>query len=203
MKKEFDFEREGYTGDAVINRGYGIYDDWIEKKVPSRKIVTQVKSAVEAVKQGGKKSAVVYALACLFALDTRIKEKYNSPWRCLFSYFSWRRETLAFKLLKDALKLPKDESDIRAVIEIELERIRERLDAQEADEDDDETHGGKRNGKSQDQTSETEEKQEDEISENADEKVSDADEVQEEASEEKTEELSTKAPEETRELLRL
>ena len=196
MKKEFDFDRDGYTGDAVINRGYDIYDDWVENSVPSRKIVAQVESAVETFQKNGKKSAAAYALACLFALDTRIKEKYNNIWRCLFSYFSWRRETLAFKLLKDALKIPNNESDIRTVIEIELERIRERLDTQEADEDDDETHGGKRNGKSQDQASETQKDQEDEITEDADKKSSDSEEVQDEASEEKTEETSTRSPEE-------
>lgn len=196
MKREFDFDRDDYTGNAVIERGYAIYDEWVDKSVSSRKIVAQAERAVYAVEQSGTKAAAAYALACLFALDTRIKEKYNTFWRCLFSYFSWRRETRAYKLLKDTFRMPDDESDIRTAIEVELKRLRERIDAQDADEDDDETRGGKRNGKSQDQASNEPEKQQDQISDNADEKVSDANEVQEEPSEEKTEEISNKAPRE-------
>ena len=196
MKMKFDLSRNEYTGDAVIERGYSIYDEWVEKSLSSRKIVARVESAVSAMKQKRTKAAGVYALACLFALDTRIKEKYNNIFRCLFSYFSWRRETRALNMLKSALDVPADVSDVRTAIEIQLAVLRERIDIQESDEDDDETHGGKRNTKTEDRSEATQEKQEDQITEDADKKISDAENVQEEASEEKTEEIAVKAPDE-------
>ena len=52
MNKEINFmDNEKITGDAVIKRGYDIYDEWLEKKPSSRKIVDSVNSAVRAVKE--------------------------------------------------------------------------------------------------------------------------------------------------------
>ena len=196
MKMEIDLSRNEFTGDAVIDRGYTIYDEWGEKSLSSRKIVARVESAVSAMKQKRTKAASIYALACLFALDMRIKEKYGNIFRCLLSYFSWRRETRALNMLKGALDIPADVSDVRTAIEIQLAMLRERIDMQESDEDDDETHGGKRNAKTEERSEATQEKQEDQVTEDADEKISDAENAKDEASEEKTEEIAVKAPDE-------
>ena len=82
---EKDFAVKGYTGDAVIARGYAVYDEWEAKRLSSRGIVACVKSAVFAIEQKKTKAASIEALACLFALDMRIKEKYSTLLHRLFS----------------------------------------------------------------------------------------------------------------------
>ena len=77
-----------------------------------------------------------------------IKEKYNSILRCLFSYFSWRREARALVFLKRELNIPLGETDIRNVIMLEIEKLTEDLEDGWDEDGDDETHGGKRNGRS-------------------------------------------------------
>lgn len=193
MKNKFDFSNEQYTADSVIGRAYCVYDKWVEKKYSSKKIVESVEQAVADVKKKKTRSACINALVCLFALDLRIKERYNSFFRCLFSYFSWRRETRAFKLLSDTFKIPADEVDIRTAIEVALQRLRENINAQDIEEDDDETHGGKRNARDEEKTAESKEDQQDQPSEEAAENTADAKETKN-ASEEKSEELSQKAP---------
>ena len=141
-----DLKQSEYTADDVIKRAYAIYDEWTTKKSASRKIVSYVEVAVSYVKQNKETTAVLDALACLFALDKRIKEKYSNIIRCLILYFSWRRETHALKHLKNTFNISDSIDDIRTAIEVELQRIREKI-KEESDEGDDEAHGGKRNGK--------------------------------------------------------
>jgi chemotaxis protein histidine kinase CheA len=193
MKNKTDFSKGKYTTDSVIGRAYRVHDKWVEKKYSSKKIVESVEEAVADVKKKKTRSACINALVCLFALDLRIKEKYNNFFRCLFSYFSWRRETRALKLLRDALKIPTDEGDIRTAIEVALQRLRETINAQDTEEDDDETHGGKRNARAEEKAAESEEKQQDQVSEEAAENTADAKENKN-ASEKKSEELAQKAP---------
>ena len=192
MNKQIDNAYLNQYTDNVIKRGYEIYDEWIDKKQDSRKIVSSAESAVKLFKKRKTMTAFVDALAYLFALDTRIKEKYNNILRCLFSYFSWRRETRALGTLKTELNIPLGEMDIRNLIAVEIEKLAEKLEDGWDEDGDDETHGGKRNGKSEEEAVATEEKaQEQEPEEKAGE-ITDA----EEASEEKTEEISEQAPSE-------
>ena len=193
-----------YTGDSVIERGYAIYDEWTEKGYTSRRIVSAVERAVAGVRAKNSMRAYTEALSCLFALDTRIKEKYNTLLRCLLSYFSWRRETRALGLLKNELKVPQGESDIRSAIEVALKKKREQLESESIDDSDDETHGGKRNGTSEQEAEAAKEKGREQTAEDSpeeQEELSDA-EDEKEASEEKIEERSEQeAPEEQAEEL--
>ena len=196
MKKDLDIAHMEYTGDAVIGRGYAIYDEWESKRLASVKIVARVEKAIAVLKDKKTKAASVEALAFLFALDLRIKEKYYNIFRCIFSYFSWRRETNALKLLKGTLRIPYDVDDVRTAIEVELKRIRERIGDDEAEDDDDETHGGRQNGKSDEEAIESKENQDKEAAEDNAEKSADADEKREDKQEtpEKSEEIDKKSP---------
>jgi hypothetical protein len=157
MKKDFAYN--DYTGDSVINRGYEIYDVWKEKRLSSRQIVALAENAVKLFKKRKSAASYIDALAYLFALDTRIKEKYNNILRCLFSFFSWRREIRSFRSLKNALDIPLGETDIRNVIAVEIEKLAEKLENEWNEENDEETHGGKRNGKADDEAMTVKEKE--------------------------------------------
>ena len=183
MEKNFDFVQKGYTADAVIARGYAVFDEWEEKNFSSRKIVDAIEHAIFAMKQNRTKLAGMEALSCLFALDLRVNKKYDTFLQRLFLYFSWRRETRAMMRLRSVFHFSIDETDIRTVIEVELQRLREKLDGEESDDGDDETHGGKRNGKTEEEEVAAEEKGQEQAPEEKAEEVKDT-------SEEKTEELS-------------
>ena len=181
-------KNEKLTGDAVIYRGYAIYDEWLKNKLSSRKIVESVENAVYAIAKKKTKSASAEALSYLFALDMRIRERYKSILHCIFRYFSWRRETGALKRLKDIFNIP-EEGDIRDAIEVALKAIRESIDVEDIEDSDDEIHGGKKNGKEAEEDSLSEDKEQEATAE-------ENPEIEElEDSEEKTEET----PEETAE----
>ena len=148
MKKKTKVIRNmNYTADSVIDRGYGIYDVWQSKALSSRKVVRLVEKAVAATRKSLDGRAYAEALAHIFALDLRIKERYNTLLRRIFSFFAYRRERGALERVKNALGIPKGVDDIRTAIEVKLKRLRESI--KEADEEgDDEAHGGKRNGRS-------------------------------------------------------
>ena len=193
---EKDFTYNDYTGDSVIKRGYKIYDEWEAKRLSSRKIVAFVERAVFNIEQNKSKSARIDALSCLFALDLRVTEKYDTFWKCLVHYFSWRREIGALKRLKVSFHISDDE-DIRAAIEIELQRLRENIETEESEEGDDETHGGKRNGKSEEETVAAEENAQEQAPEENAEEMTDAEEskeVSEEKAEAVSEEMTTDEP---------
>lgn len=193
MEKDFDFVNNGYTGKSVIERGYEIYDKWTVNGFSSRKVVNFIDHAVFVSQSKKTPSACVEALSCLFALDLRIKKKYNTLFRCLFLYFSWRRETNALKRNKNALHIVEN-TDIRTAIEIELQRLREKLEGEESDDGDDETRGGKRNGKAQEEATAAEQKENEQASEEKTENL--ADEKSEEGT---TEEKTEESPEQTSE----
>ena len=174
MKKDFDIAHKKYTADSVIKHGYSIYDEWKEDKISSREIVSRVENVISAIKQNKRRSASLDALATLFALDLRIHEKYNNIIRCIFSYFSWRRETRVFKLLKNSLLIPESAKDIRSAIEVKLQLLREKIETDEAEDGDDETHGGRRNGKAKEDVVTQEKKQEQSPEEKAEEAVDEA-----------------------------
>lgn len=192
MNKKIDNAYLNQYTDNAIKRGYEIYDEWIEKKHDSRKIVASAERTVKLFKNRKTMDAFIDALAYLFALDMRIKEKYNNILRCLFSYFSWRRETRALSFLKTALNIPLCDTDIRDLIAVEIEKVAEKLESGWDEDGDDETHGGKRNGKSEEDEVATDEKVQEQEPEEKAEEITDA----EEASEEKTEEISEQAPSE-------
>ena len=189
-----------HTADGVITRGYEIYDAWNSKKLSSREIVGVVERAVAAARSKRKKAARIEALALLFALDMRIKERYHNLWRCLFFYFSWRRESRALAHLKGVFRIPNGE-DVRDSIEIQLQKIREKLSDAETDDGSDETRGGKRNGKSDAETATPEEKGQETSAEDSPEEIADGEKT-EEAAEETGEELAEETPtkEQTKEI---
>ena len=190
MNKKINFiKNEKLTGDAVIYRGYAIYDEWLKNKLSSRKIVESVENAVYAIAKKKTKSASAEALSYLFALDMRIRERYKSILHCIFRYFSWRRETGALKRLKDIFNIP-EEGDIRDAIEIALKAIRESIDAEDIEDSDDEIHGGKKNGKEAEEDSLSEEKEQEATAEENPEieELEDSEEKNEETPEETAEE---------------
>ena len=191
MKKMFDVtNEENSTADGVIGRGYEIYDEWNNKKLGSRKIVRFVQNAVYSTKaEKNKLEMYIEAFARLFALDLRIKIRYRNLLRCLFLYFPWQRETRAFRLLENALHMPKGGMDIRTAIEIALQKLREKLETEETDGEDDGKRGGKRNGNPQEQEKAAEEKGQENATEENKEEVFEAEET-EEASEQREEEKS-------------
>ena len=189
MNKQIDNAYLNQYTDNVIKRGYEIYDDWIEKKHDSRKIAASAERAVKLFKNRKNMDAFIDALAYLFALDMRIKGKYNNILRCLFLYFSWRRETRALSFLKTALNIPLCDTDIRDLIAVEIENVAEKFENGWDEDGDDETHGGKRNGKSEEEAVATEEKAQEQEHEEKAEEITDA----KESSEEKTEDHSEQA----------
>ena len=92
--------QERYTSNGVIERGYAIYDEWNENKCKSRKIVNSVQMAVASFNAKRTPEHHVTALSHLFALELRIKERYDNIFKCIILYFSWRRETGALETLK-------------------------------------------------------------------------------------------------------
>lgn len=173
-------QNKGYSSDAVIKRGYAIYDAWQEKKISSRKIVSLVGLAVSAMKRKKTKSATVEALSYLFALDLRVKEKYNSFLRCLFFYFSWRREVGALMRLRTAFHFSKD-TDVRTAIEVELQRLRKRIDQEATEDEDKDANGGKQNGKIVDETVAKKENQQEKSAEEKNEEIPEGEELEEDA----------------------
>ena len=147
MNKNINFkDNKNFTSDAVINKGYAIYDEWTSKKHSSRKIVDSVNNAVSTAENKNNTASRLNALSHLFALDMRIKERYNSILRCIFLYFAWRRETNALKSCNITLNIIAT-NDIRYAIEIELKKMSEQIDDEASDDGDDNVSGGKRNGK--------------------------------------------------------
>jgi hypothetical protein len=69
--------QERYTSNGVIERGYAIYDEWNKNKYRSRKIVNCVRTAVASTNAKMTPTSHIEALSHLFALDLRIKERYD------------------------------------------------------------------------------------------------------------------------------
>lgn len=204
MNKKIDNAYINQYTDNAIKRGYEIYDEWIDQRHGSRKIVALAYSAVKLFKKRKTMSAFIEALAYIFAIDTHIKEKYNNVLRCLFSYFSWCRETRALGALKTELNIPLCEMDIRNLIAVEIEKLTEKLEDGWDEDGDDETHGGKRNGKAEEEAA-SKEKEAEETSEekNEAEELSDKEEKEKDSEEKKEpsaeETLQEEAKEETEE----
>lgn len=200
MKKNNKAHEEKHPASNVIGRAYGIIDEWNSKKFSSRRIVSRIKGALaEAKKKGAKSEKIrIELIAYLYALDMRIKEKYTNILRCIFSYFSWRRETDLLKLLRKKLRISPKE-DTRTAIEVRLNELIERIALGKLDDDgDDETHGGKRNGAFDEEAVTSEEKEQEEASNDSKQQNSDIDEAkeaQEEKSEEKSENTRTEKEE--------
>lgn len=139
--------QERYTSNSVIERGYVIFDEWKNHQYKSRKIVNSVRMTVASANAIRTPASYFEALSHLFALDLRIKERYDHILKCIILYFSWRRETGALKTFKGMLKLPEGK-DFRDVIEFELERLRQNIDDDQAEGTDKKNRGGKINEKS-------------------------------------------------------
>ena len=193
MNKKNDNAYLNQYADNVIKRGFEIYDEWIDKKLNSKKIVALSEGAVKLFKKRKTIDTLINALAYLFALDTRIKEKYNNIFLCLFSFFSWRREIRALKMLKSELNIPIDETDIRNLIAVEIKKLVETLDDEWNEDGDDDVHGGRSNGKSDDESLASEKQRDEQAPEENSEEIIDsekADEKNEEQAKEQTEEKS-------------
>lgn len=144
MKNDFVFTQNGYTGASVTTRGHAIYDEWRASNLSSRNIVARVKQ-IKSQTRRKRTPLILEALAYLYALDMRIKERYGTLISRIFLLFPWRRELCVYRQLADALDIPRDKKDIRSAIELGLKMLREMLAGDRA-EDDDETHGGKQSG---------------------------------------------------------
>ena len=143
MEKEIDImHEEKYADNCITLRAQDICNEWKHNNYASRRVVDSVKSAVAAKSKNGTKTARLEALSYLFALELRIKEKYNGVLRSLFSYYSWKSEIEALELMRKELRIPEGKS-LSAVIEAELRKI---LENEEDDEEDEGTHGGRSNG---------------------------------------------------------
>ena len=134
--------KERYTEHSVIDRANEIYRIWKKSKYNSRKIVGFVQAAVQRLDQKRTRGACLEALSCLYALDLRVKERYATFLRRVFLYFSWRRETAALKWIMQQLNIPYG-SDVRAMIEIELDSILARLGIEIEEDKDEQSKGGK------------------------------------------------------------
>ena len=196
MNKKFDNAYLNQYTDNAIKRGYEIYDEWIVQKHNSRKIVASAEDAVRIFKKRKNMTAFVDALAYLFALDARIKEKYNNILLCLFSYFSWRRETRALNSLKSELNIPLSETDIRNAIAVMIERLAEKLENDWDEDGDDDTHGGKRNGKAEEEAATGEKEAEETTEEKTEAEELDDEEKKEKDSEQKEDDPIEEAPQE-------
>ena len=143
METNFDkIKQEPNAGNHVIERGYAIYDEWVKHRYSSRKIVRFTERVVASL-QAQRASAVYFeALSCLFALDIRIQKKYNCFLKCIFSYFSWHRETCALKNLKRCFSIPNSNQNIPAAIEVELQRWSQNLEVEKHSDEDDTIRGG-------------------------------------------------------------
>ena len=195
MNKDFHNAYQGVNTDSVIARGFEIYDGWNDKNFSSRKIVAAVQNEVKLLRKKRKNiDTFISALSHLFALDTRIKEKYNTVLRCLFSFFSWRRETRALEALKSVLNIPLGAAYIRSAIVIELERFKEKLENDWDEDGDDDTRGGKRNGKPTDEDAAEEKQAEENNEENPEkEELSDKEEAEEESEREEEKSIDEKS----------
>ena len=148
MKTTFEeMKQNQHTANRVIRRGSEIYDEWIQNRYSSRKIASFAQRVLDSAQTKRTGVACVEALSCLFALDTRIQKNYSRPLQRVFSYFSWRRETRIFRRLKKLFHMSDCNLDIRTAIEVELKKLRKKLEAEEIDDKSDEAHGGKQNAK--------------------------------------------------------
>ena len=127
---------------SVIERGYEIYDEWNISKYNSRKIVSSVRFTMANMYAKQSYKARIEALACLFALDMRVKERYSDIIRCFISYFAWRREAALLKWMRGQFDIS-NSHDVRDIIEIEIRKIRENIDINKADITDKKAQGGK------------------------------------------------------------
>jgi len=149
MKKVRDFSYKECTADAVIDRGHCIFDEWQEKKLSSKKIVAYAERVAFTARENKGLAASMEALACIFAFELRIEARYSTIIRRIISYFSRRRELGALQLLKRSLCIADSNLDVRTMIEVELKRLRERIDGDKEEDGDNDTRGGKSNGKSE------------------------------------------------------
>lgn len=186
MKKSKKSRGKMNISDAVIKRGRDIYEKWVAEKFTSRRIVEFVACAASDARNDSAE-----AVSCLFALYTRIKNRYASSFSRIAFYFSLRREMHALKRLERALKLGDSAPSLREVLEIDLKTLAERIRIENIIDDvDDTAHGGKHTEKSGDAEPELEAKRLDELSDNNRDERLDFDEKGERA-DEKAEDLNT------------
>ena len=144
MKINFDYTQGNkYNADIVIRKGYSVYDGWREKRYSSRKIIKTVKGASRRMQKEKTFGTVLEALACLFAIDLRINERYKSFFKCLIFYSPWRREVALMNSLKAQFKIAKT-LDIRTAIEVVLREALEQLFWETQEDDDEGRRGGRR-----------------------------------------------------------
>lgn len=147
-----------FNANAVIERGYAIYDEWSNRKLSSRKIIIYVKRNFALVTSQKTTLAYIEALSTLFALEMRVKERYSSILKCFIHYFSWRRESRVLKQLKIKFNIF-EKYDIRTAIEIKLKNIDESLKEALINDEKDKIGGGKRSDVKKDDVTNAEKNQ--------------------------------------------
>ena len=143
-KEERSMPKDECTTDSVIARGYDIYDEWKNKGCSSRRIARAVRLTAGTMHKKETYEARAEALACLLALDLRIKERYNKIFKRIFRFLAYRRERAILKWLQTQLNIQHN-VDVRTAIEIEIKRMRENPGLKKADETDGKAGGGRTN----------------------------------------------------------
>ena len=95
----------------------------------------------------------------------------------------------AFKLLMETVHIPGSNADIRIAIEVAFEQLREKLEAEDADDKDDTVHGGKSQGRLEEELSANREKWQNQTTNDNPEAISNMEEAKAVA-EEKTDKIS-------------
>lgn len=134
--------KDKYIADSIIALGYDIYDEWIDKRYRSRRIASSVRLAVAMMRAKATDEARAKALACLLALDLRIKDRYNKIFNRILRFLAYRRERELFKWLETQLNIQHND-DVRIAIEIEIKRMRENAGIKKDDDTDGKAGGGK------------------------------------------------------------
>lgn len=97
--------------DEILDKSIMILDFWADYKVSSKNI----RKEIEYSFFHNENMDFANKLAYFYALDQRIKYRYDSFFKILFRFFSWKKETKLLTIMKMFLKCP-DSSDSKSII---------------------------------------------------------------------------------------
>lgn len=109
--------------DEIFLTATKINDFWANKKFSSKAIRKEVIYSFFY----DKKANFYTKLAYFFALDNRIKERYNNILKIIFRYFAWRQEKKLLSKIKAYLKCP-DSLDAKTII---LKKSQDKLNGED------------------------------------------------------------------------
>lgn len=182
-------------GNAIIERGYYIYNGWKKNRWTSHMIVECVKHEFSLMNRN-ETAEIVEALSHLFALELRIKARYRSLLLCLFRFSSWRCETRTFKSLKGNFSIYCSEA-LREAIESEIEELRSKRKKKIKALSEEDKDGGKKGEKSEEEVEADKVEKEETASEERTEENTEVEE-KEEVAEEAVEETAEQTNEQTK-----